>query len=443
MTAFFTKKQKIKMRERQRRMKKKEEGGDADFVNKQPPKVKADKTNDRRSHSPPNKPSIQESVEIVRTSQEVVTTAKTKSVKRETKKAEVKQQQQQVITATVSNDEPPLSSSSSSSVLTIVVPKDLTGANARKFRKDARRKAREQGQDESKLVFVVQGEDNYYSAAPMSTEDGLKTELPPLQQGTSTFSSPTTTSTAATTSKTKSKRPFPCLKDLVEQEKQAKRRRVQEEQRQQEDNELTEEYKARYVALDCEMVGIGSQGRTSALARVSLVDWNGQVLLDTFVQVPTRVTDFRTHVSGVTPQHLKQAAAMDINTCRDQVAALLKHKILVGHALHNDLSALMLQHPKEDRRDTATHRPFQRLYGSKSGRKVKWRPRKLRDLVKEHVQLEIQAAGQAHDSVQDAWAAMQLFQTVRSSWEQELSAEPKHKQKKKAGKATTRWHQEA
>ncbi len=173
------------------------------------------------------------------------------------------------------------------------------------------------------------------------------------------------------------------------------------------------------------MVGIGSQGRTSALARVSLVDWYGNVLLDTFVQVPTRVTDFRTHVSGVTPQHLKRADAMDLNTCRDKVAAILKRKILVGHAVHNDLTALMLQHPKDDRRDTATYRPFQRCH-SKAG-KTKWRPRKLRDLVKEHLQLEIQTAGNAHDSVQDAWATMQLFQTVRSSWEHELSADPKQK----------------
>jgi len=37
------------------------------------------------------------------------------------------------------------------------------------------------------------------------------------------------------------------------------------------------------VALDCEMVGVGFDGEQSALARVSIVDWNGFVLLDTYV----------------------------------------------------------------------------------------------------------------------------------------------------------------
>ena len=33
-----------------------------------------------------------------------------------------------------------------------------------------------------------------------------------------------------------------------------------------------------YVALDCEMVGVGSNGRESALARCSVVDEQGKVL---------------------------------------------------------------------------------------------------------------------------------------------------------------------
>merc|ERR1712038_2058505 len=97
-----------------------------------------------------------------------------------------------------------------------------------------------------------------------------------------------------------------------------------------------------------------------------------------YVQVPIRVTDFRTHVSGVEPKHIKSKNnAMPVNQCRDEVAKLLKDKILVGHALANDFKALMLTHPKEKIRDTAKYRPFQR-YGN-----GKWRARKLKDLVKE------------------------------------------------------------
>lgn len=52
------------------------------------------------------------------------------------------------------------------------------------------------------------------------------------------------------------------------------------------------------------MVGVGPDGEESALARVSLVNYNGAVLMDDFVKPQERVTDFRTAVSGITPKHL-------------------------------------------------------------------------------------------------------------------------------------------
>ena len=36
-----------------------------------------------------------------------------------------------------------------------------------------------------------------------------------------------------------------------------------------------------------------------------------------------------------------------------EVAALLKGRVLVGHAVYNDLKVLMLSHPKKHTRDTA------------------------------------------------------------------------------------------
>jgi RNA exonuclease 4 len=55
----------------------------------------------------------------------------------------------------------------------------------------------------------------------------------------------------------------------------------------------------KYVALDCEMVGIGIDGTESSLARVSLVNYHGAVLLDEFVKQRERVVDYRTRHSGV------------------------------------------------------------------------------------------------------------------------------------------------
>ena len=40
--------------------------------------------------------------------------------------------------------------------------------------------------------------------------------------------------------------------------------------------------KSKYVALDCEMVGVGLDGKRSMLARCSIVDFDGEVLLDCF-----------------------------------------------------------------------------------------------------------------------------------------------------------------
>ena len=43
-----------------------------------------------------------------------------------------------------------------------------------------------------------------------------------------------------------------------------------------------------------------------ALARVSIVNYNGHTIYDKFVRPIDRVTDYRTWVSGVTPHNLKE-----------------------------------------------------------------------------------------------------------------------------------------
>lgn len=55
----------------------------------------------------------------------------------------------------------------------------------------------------------------------------------------------------------------------------------------------------RFVAMDCEMVGVGEQGQDSILARVSIVNQFGHVLLDSYVKPTDQVTDYRTAVSGI------------------------------------------------------------------------------------------------------------------------------------------------
>lgn len=76
------------------------------------------------------------------------------------------------------------------------------------------------------------------------------------------------------------------------------------------------------VALDCEMVGVGSGGGRSALARVCIVNDHGNVLLDSFVKPKERVTDYRTAVSGVRPSDL--AAAISFDEAQAKVDAIFK-----------------------------------------------------------------------------------------------------------------------
>eukprot|EP00978_Attheya_sp_CCMP212_P039714 scaffold209020_cov40-Attheya_sp.AAC.1 len=93
------------------------------------------------------------------------------------------------------------------------------------------------------------------------------------------------------------------------------------------------------------MVGVGKYGERSALARVSIVNWEGDVVLDKFVKVAEPVTDYRTFVSGIRAEDLESDEAMDCDECCDLVASTLKDKIVVGHALRNDFDVMNIRLP--------------------------------------------------------------------------------------------------
>lgn len=88
------------------------------------------------------------------------------------------------------------------------------------------------------------------------------------------------------------------------------------------------------IAIDCEMVGLGHLGAESALARVSLVNYHGHIVLDTFVAPRERVTDWRTWVSGVREEDILGAPSFE--EVQKKVAELIEGKVMVGHAIEND-----------------------------------------------------------------------------------------------------------
>mmetsp|Transcript_6624 Transcript_6624/g.7454 ORF Transcript_6624/g.7454 Transcript_6624/m.7454 type:complete len:549 (-) Transcript_6624:1220-2866(-) len=195
-----------------------------------------------------------------------------------------------------------------------------------------------------------------------------------------------------------------------------------------------------FVAMDCEMVGIGRHGKTSALARCSLVTLleNDQlkVLYDAHVKPTKKITDYRTQWSGITKDRLLKDDVITLEKCRMDVLQMLSSQdgkvvVLVGHALKNDFDVLGIRHPVHLIRDTAAYRPFMRAV------RKRFYPRKLSELSKEELRIEIQNSYVAsplkintsndrqkysigHDSVEDAAATLMLYNKVSSQWEKSL-----------------------
>lgn len=92
-----------------------------------------------------------------------------------------------------------------------------------------------------------------------------------------------------------------------------------------------------YVAIDCEFVGVAPR-QESALARVSVVNYYGVTYLDVYVKPDGQVTDWRTPISGVTQEHMKNAVSFE--KAKDLVAGLIGGRILVGHSVSQDLKYL-------------------------------------------------------------------------------------------------------
>ncbi|KAJ1935603.1 3'-5' exonuclease [Kickxella alabastrina] len=165
----------------------------------------------------------------------------------------------------------------------------------------------------------------------------------------------------------------------------------------------------KFLAIDCEMVGAGFKGSRSMLARVSIVNYYGHVVLDTFVKPTEAVTDYRTWVSGVRKSDL--AKGRPFKEVQEQVAELVKDRVLVGHAIGNDLGALLLTHPSLLIRDTSRYAGFRKLNnGSAPG---------LRKLAASVLNINIQEG--EHSSVTDAKTTMLLYRKVKDLWEKELA----------------------
>ena len=164
-----------------------------------------------------------------------------------------------------------------------------------------------------------------------------------------------------------------------------------------------------YVGIDCEMVGAGKDGEDDILARVSIVDHGGNILLDSFVSTKEIITDYRTKVSGVRREDLVNAP--DFDTVMEQVRAIADNKIVVGHELSGDKDAMDWYPPDHMVRDTAKFRKFRQRGGGTPS---------LQTLVKENLDIPGFQSGE-HSSVDDARAAIQLYIKFRDEWEPRIA----------------------
>lgn len=148
-------------------------------------------------------------------------------------------------------------------------------------------------------------------------------------------------------------------------------------------------------------------GIDDMLARVSIVNQNGQILMDKYVKPTEPVVDYRTKYSGIRPQDIVNAE--EFEKVQDEVIDLLEGKVIVGHAVHNDFRVLYIKHPSKLLRDTSKFKPLARLVGTHGGTPS------LRKLTKVLLGKDIQDG--EHDSVEDARAAMDIYNKTSVEWE--------------------------
>ncbi|CAL2036363.1 unnamed protein product [Caenorhabditis brenneri] len=94
-------------------------------------------------------------------------------------------------------------------------------------------------------------------------------------------------------------------------------------------------------AIDCEMVYTVSG---PALARLSMVDMQGKMVLDVFIKPPNEVLDPNTEFSGLTMEQV-QNAQDTMQSCHAKLFKFVNSEtILIGHSLESDLKAMRLVH---------------------------------------------------------------------------------------------------
>ncbi|CAB9520969.1 Small RNA degrading nuclease [Seminavis robusta] len=104
------------------------------------------------------------------------------------------------------------------------------------------------------------------------------------------------------------------------------------------------------IAIDCEMCEtkdpVSGRKNFNALCRISVVnaDDPDDVLLNTLVKPDWPVSDYRTWVNGIEKQHLDPVQFTLRHAQAFMVALCSEETVIMGHAVHNDLAAMRMEH---------------------------------------------------------------------------------------------------
>ncbi|CAA7388760.1 unnamed protein product [Spirodela intermedia] len=172
---------------------------------------------------------------------------------------------------------------------------------------------------------------------------------------------------------------------------------------------------SRVVAMDCELVGGGSDGSLDLCARVCLVDESENLIFHSYVKSQIPVTNYRYEITGITEENLVDA--LPLNDVKHTIEQILyngesigiarveggRALILVGHGLDHDLYCLNMHYPPHLLRDTAKYPPFM---------KTNLVSHSLKYLTQNYLGYKIQTA--AHYPLEDYLAAMRLYKRMQA-----------------------------
>lgn len=150
-------------------------------------------------------------------------------------------------------------------------------------------------------------------------------------------------------------------------------------------------------AMDCEFC-LGNNGHV--LTRISIVDFSGSTLYDTYVKPSTEIIDYLTKFSGITQEKLENVTTTLADVQQKVIEIIHKQDIIIGHSLESDLNVIKIRHPNIVDTSLCYH----------SVRGPPYKPG-LKYLAKLHLGKSIQegeTSGEGHSSVEDALTCLEL-----------------------------------